>query len=99
MTGSISAVILIPIVVTISLVAWLILVFYADSHPRWRIGSSPARSNPAPAAWARTRPDAPTGMRSYVAEPGRLADASWSVPAQYEPPEDIRASRPKAHKI
>jgi hypothetical protein len=47
MTGSISAVILIPIVVTISLAAWLIVVFYADSHPRWRSTSSPVRSNPA----------------------------------------------------
>jgi len=99
MTGSSSAVILIPIVVTISLAAWLILVFYADSHPRWRNGSSPTQSNPAPAAQARTRPDALTGMTSHVPEPGQLADGSWSVPAQSEQPEATRTSRPAAVRI
>jgi len=47
MTGSTSAVILIPIAVTISLAAWLILVFYAGSHLQWDNGS-PVRSNPRP---------------------------------------------------
>ena len=43
MDGSSASLIVIPIVVTISLAAWLIAVFYADSHPRWRgTGSLPA---------------------------------------------------------
>ena len=82
MTGSTAAVILIPIVVTISLAAWLILVFYADSHPEWRNASSPARSNPGPTACALTRPDALTGPPSYIPGPGQLADVSRIVPAQ-----------------
>ena len=34
MDGSTLSLILIPIVVTISLAIWLIMVYYADSHPR-----------------------------------------------------------------
>ncbi len=36
MTGSSIDFIVIPIVSVISLAAWLIMVFYADSHPQWR---------------------------------------------------------------
>jgi hypothetical protein len=36
MTGSSIDFIVIPIVATICLAAWLIMVYYADSHPRWR---------------------------------------------------------------
>jgi hypothetical protein len=36
MTGSSLAPVIIPIVVTASLAAWLIIVYYADSHPLWR---------------------------------------------------------------
>jgi hypothetical protein len=36
MTGSSVDFIVIPIVATICLAAWLIMVYYADSHPGWR---------------------------------------------------------------
>ncbi len=52
MTGSSLAPIIIPIVVTASLAAWLILVYHAASHPQW--GSRRARghagSRPVPLA-------------------------------------------------
>ena len=35
MDGSGLSLILIPIVVSISLGAWLALVYYADAHPQW----------------------------------------------------------------
>jgi uncharacterized membrane protein len=35
MTGSSIDFIVIPIVAVISLAAWLITVYYADSHPQW----------------------------------------------------------------
>jgi hypothetical protein len=35
MSGSTTAVVVIPIVVVIVLAIWLAMVFYADSHPRW----------------------------------------------------------------
>ena len=99
MDGSTAAIILIPIVVTISVAAWLIVVFYADSHPQWRNGPSPEGSNPVPAAWAQTRPDALTGPTSYIPGPGQHADVSWSVPAQSEQPEATGTSRPEAVRI
>ena len=58
MTGSALAPIVIPIVVTISLAIWLIMVYYAAGHPQW--GSRPARGHagPEPAAPAdRRQPD------------------------------------------
>lgn len=36
MTGSGLSLILIPIVAMITLAAWLIMVYYADSHPLWK---------------------------------------------------------------
>lgn len=36
MTGSTSALIIIPIVTVLTLAAWIALVFYADAHPVWR---------------------------------------------------------------
>jgi uncharacterized membrane protein len=36
MTGSSIDFIVVPIVAVISLAAWLIMVYYADSHPQWR---------------------------------------------------------------
>ncbi len=58
MTGSALAPIVIPIVVTISLAIWLIMVYHAASHPQW--GSRPARGHagPQPAVRAdRRQPD------------------------------------------
>ena len=49
MDGSSLSLILIPVVVSISLAAWLIMVYYAASHPRWR-EQSPARGHARPPA-------------------------------------------------
>jgi hypothetical protein len=38
MDGSTASLIAIPIVVTLSLAAWLLLVAYAASHPQWKHG-------------------------------------------------------------
>lgn len=47
MTGSSLILITIPVAGTISLAAWLILVFWADSHPR-RTPASPAPTHTSP---------------------------------------------------
>jgi len=47
MTGSSLAPVIIPIVVTISLAAWLLMVYYADNHPRWK-SASPAPGHQSP---------------------------------------------------
>lgn len=50
MDGSTASLIAIPIVVTVVLAAWLILVAYAASHPQWKHGTQAAGpANPAPA--------------------------------------------------
>jgi hypothetical protein len=50
MDGSSASLIAIPIVATLVLAAWLVLVAYAASHPQWKHGLSAAgRGNPAPA--------------------------------------------------
>ena len=36
MDGSGLSLIVVPVVAVICLAAWLIMVFYADSHPQWR---------------------------------------------------------------
>jgi len=46
MDGSSASLIAIPIVVVVVLAAWLILVAYAASHPRWKHGPA---AKPAPA--------------------------------------------------
>ena len=49
MDGSTASLILIPVVVTAVLAAWLILVAYAASHPQWKHGPQAAGpGNPAP---------------------------------------------------
>jgi hypothetical protein len=55
MDGSALAVIVIPIVTSISLAAWLIMVFYADGHPGW--ARPPGRRSSGPAAPADGRTD------------------------------------------
>ena len=55
MTGSNLAAIVIPIVVMFSLGVWIALVFYADSHPRWRQRTAPAPKT-VPAAHDRQVP-------------------------------------------
>jgi hypothetical protein len=55
MDGSGLSLIVIPIVAVISLAAWLIMVFYADSHPQW--GRAPGRGSSGHAAPAGRRLD------------------------------------------
>jgi hypothetical protein len=62
MTGSALAPIVIPIVVTISLAIWLIMVYHAAGHPQW--GSRPARGHAGP------KPAAPADPRQP--DPGRV---------------------------
>ena len=52
MTGSNLAVIVIPIVVMFGLAAWIVMVFYASSHPLWK-NSTAAAQNKAPARPSR----------------------------------------------
>jgi hypothetical protein len=57
MTGSSLAPIIIPIVVSISLAAWLIMVYYAASHPEWKNARpAPAEADPAPGPEAAGTP-------------------------------------------
>jgi hypothetical protein len=64
MTGSFWAPIIIPIPVIIGLATWLIMVYRAASHPRWRARSAaaaPLNTRPAARIDAQTRtvlPDA-----------------------------------------
>jgi hypothetical protein len=44
MDGSTASLIAIPIVVTLSLAAWLLAVAYAAAHPRWKHGTAAAGS-------------------------------------------------------
>jgi hypothetical protein len=50
MDGSSASLIVIPIMVTLALAAWLILVAYAAAHPQWKHGPWAAgQGNPTPA--------------------------------------------------
>jgi len=50
MDGSTASLIAIPIVTTLALAAWLLLVAYAATHPQWKHGTATAGPrNPAPA--------------------------------------------------
>jgi len=71
MDGSTASLIAIPIVSTLALAAWLILVAYAAAHPRWKHGAAAA----APARQARAD--------AQVAAAGpRTAEPRIAVPAQ-----------------
>jgi hypothetical protein len=49
MDGSTAAFIAIPIVTTLALAGWLLLVAYAATHPQWKHGTAaPGPGNPAP---------------------------------------------------
>ena len=77
MDGSTASLIAIPIVVVLSLAAWLIVVAYAATHPRWKHGSPAAgQPNPGPAARADAQPLRPVPRESdrVPAGSGALAD-------------------------
>jgi hypothetical protein len=85
MDGSGLSLTVVPIVAAISLAAWLIMVFYADSHPQW--GRAPGRGSSGHAA--------PAGRRFDEA---RAADPAGTerdnIPAKTRPREPVAA--PKA---
>jgi Mg-chelatase subunit ChlI len=78
MDGSTASVIVIPIVIVISLAAWLIVVAWAASHAEWRgRNQASAQGKPGPAAPAdQHRPDA---------SPAAPADAASADPALADP--------------
>jgi hypothetical protein len=72
MTGSNQAAILIPVVVMPVLAVWLFLVFYADSHPGWRVQRSPSELTGAARGSAIATGEAPrvTAAREGAPVPG-----------------------------
>ena len=80
MDGSTASLIAIPIVVTLALAAWLLLVAYAAAHPQWKHGTAAAGpGNPAPAD-GQVRPAEPrsadvghAGQDAIPGKPARLA--------------------------
>lgn len=74
MTGPSWALIAIPIVVVIVLTVWLVLVYYADSHPAWKGQSAPPR---------RPRPEAagPPELRPHVPGQRPAPEAGPRAPA------------------
>jgi hypothetical protein len=82
MDGSTASLIAIPIVTTLALAAWLLLVAYAAARPQWKHGAAAAAAgNPAPAAVqvrpARPRPADPAradaGQDALPEKPAKLA--------------------------
>jgi hypothetical protein len=80
MDGSTASLIAIPIVVTLALAAWLLLVAYAAAHPQWKHGTAAAGpQNPAPADGhadpAESRPAdlAHAGQDAVPEKPAKLA--------------------------
>jgi hypothetical protein len=62
--GSTAAVIAIPIVATISVAIWLILVFYADRHPQWHTDGSSRVPDPSSVTTRASRPISIPAQRS-----------------------------------
>jgi hypothetical protein len=71
-TGSNQAAIFIPVVVMPVLAAWLFVVFYADSHPRWHVHRSPSELTGAARGSAIATGEAPrvTAARDGAPVPG-----------------------------
>jgi hypothetical protein len=93
MDGSSASLIVIPIVVTISLAIWLIVVYYADSyHPRRRPGARhPGVTAPARPRWTVRACQTPgpegtspafTGAIRYLAGTVISQLASWAGQAR-----------------
>ena len=76
MTGSSLAPILIPIVGTISLTAWLILVSSADSHPSAGDYLAPGRGSAVPVVTDQHQPHACRAGQGDSAGTGCLPDAN-----------------------
>jgi hypothetical protein len=84
-TGPTSAAIVIPIVAFILLAAWLTMVFWADSHPRFPSspssrqkrdipGAEPEDTRPRHVPQPRSASDVPAGASSPTARPDEPAE-------------------------
>ena len=69
MDGSSLSLILIPVVVVISLAAWLIVVFYAATHPEWKHGPAVPQQAPATALPGAAVPRPRTEIRHPERQP------------------------------
>jgi hypothetical protein len=89
MTGSSLAPIVIPVVVVIVLAVWLIMVFRADSHPRWghqaAAGTRPGAGLPREAGQLLDLP-------LPDAQPDGTAPVSLPSPARLSPASEPRLS-------
>jgi len=77
MSGSIAAVITIPIVVVIALFSWVFVVLHAEAHPHWKHKGEPPRTDAAGGAF-------------LASDGGRQLMPIWGeepveIPAQREP--------------
>jgi hypothetical protein len=92
MTGSSLAPIVIPIVVMFGLAAWLVIVFYAGSHPHWKDRGSPAAQR-AGAGPALTSGSSPPQRRDSAEPPA----ARGAVPRQAPAPagKTLLGTRPR----
>jgi len=82
MDGSTASLIVIPIVVTLSLAAWLLAVAYAAAHPQWKHGTAAAGADhpsqaDTPVRASESRPKRPaladTGQDVTPGKPAKLA--------------------------
>jgi hypothetical protein len=81
MTGSSLAPVIIPIVVSISLAAWLIMVYYAASHPEWKSAPASAAASPVSAAASPSPGQQTAGPAGAPAElPGAGSDQPGHEP-------------------
>ena len=69
MDGSSIDLIIIPVVVVISLAAWLIVVFYAVTHPGWKHGPAAPQQAPATALPGAAVPRPRAEIRHPVRQP------------------------------
>jgi len=92
MDGSGLSLIVIPIVTVISLAVWLIMVFYADSHPQW--GRAPGRGSPGHAAPADRRLD-----EARAADPAGTERDSTPAKARAREPVAAPKARPTAASL
>lgn len=82
MDGSTASLIAIPIVVTLALAAWLLLVAYAAARPEWKHGTAAAGpGNPAPAG-GQVRPSEPRPADPALADAGQDEDVIPGKPAK-----------------
>jgi hypothetical protein len=86
MTGSSLAPIVIPIVVMFGPAAWIVMVFYAASHPQWRDRSTavPQNVQPRQIQWVPARPV----HRSYRGETRHPVPASVARDERYAHDDD-----------